>query len=57
MNVAEMEKVEKTILDINLKLNILYNALKYQDKEVDMCAVSYFVEGIYRTSEEIMNIF
>ena len=57
MNEEELEKLDELTLDINMELNILHNALKHADEELDIVAVSYFVENIYKKSCEIQTLF
>ena len=57
MNDEKLETLNELTLKISLDLNILHNALKYDDNELETCAVSYFVEKIYHTANEVRNLF
>ena len=57
MNDEKLETLDELTLNISLDLNILHNALKYSDNELDTCAISYFVEKIYHTANEVRNLF
>lgn len=52
-----LNKLEELTHYINLDLNILYNALKYTDEDLDIAAISNFSERIYKQSNEIRNLF
>jgi len=58
MNEENLEKLEEFASNINMRLNILHNALKGCDwEELDICAVSCFAEDIYNQSKEMSAIF
>lgn len=57
MTEEENNKLEELTLCINMDLNILYNALKYVDEDLDIAALSYFSEKIYKKSCESRNLF
>jgi len=58
MHEEDFNKLDELTLNVNMDLNILHNALKYTDlDELDIAAVSYFAENIYKKSEEIRKLF
>jgi len=58
MNEENLDKLEEITSNLCMRLNILHNALKDCDwSELDICAVSCFVEDIYNQSKELGNIF
>ena len=57
MNEEQLDKIDELSLEISLELNILHNALKYTDEELEIAAVSHFVENIYKKSTELRSIF
>lgn len=57
MNKEQLDKIDELTLYMNMELNILHNALKYTDEELELVAVSHFVENIYKKSNELRNIF
>lgn len=57
MNEEQLDKIDELTLDLDMELNILHNALKYTDDELDIAALSHFVENIYKKSTEIRRIF
>jgi hypothetical protein len=57
MDEEKTRKLDELTLSIDMDLNILHNALKYNDKALEMSSVSYFVENIYKKSCEIRNLF
>ena len=52
-----INKLDDLTLYINMDLNILYNALKYTDDDLDIAAISHCSEKIYKQSCEIRNLF
>jgi hypothetical protein len=58
MDEEKIKTLDELTLYLNMDLNILHNALKYVDtEELDIAAVSYFVENIYKNSCEIRKVF
>jgi len=58
MDEEKINELDGLTLNLNLALNILYNALKDLDnEELDICAVSHFVENIYKRSCDIRKLF
>lgn len=57
MDDEKLRELDELTLSIDMELNILYIALKYFDKELDITAVNYFVENIYKKSCKIRNLF
>lgn len=58
MDEENFNQLDELTLNINLELNILYNALKYLDfEELDITAVSCFVKRLYKKSDEIRKLF
>ncbi len=58
MNEENLNMLDELTLFINMDLNILYNALKYPEKEdLDIVAVGFFVKNIYEKSLEIRRLF
>lgn len=57
MTIEEMDKLDELTLYIHMDLNILYNSLKYMDEELDITALSYFVETIYKNSCKVRELF
>jgi len=58
MSEEDLEKLEEFTFKICMQLNLLYNALKDCDwDELDICAVSCFVEDMYNQSKEMGCIF
>lgn len=50
-------ELERLSLEINLELNIIYNALKYDDEELDMVAIGHVISNIYEKSKKVMKLF
>ena len=57
MDKQYIEMLDELTLLANMELNILHNALKCNDEELDIGAVSYVVERIYNLSEEVRMLF
>lgn len=57
MSNTEIQKLDNLILDLNFDLCILNSALKDDDGDLELCILSRFVERIYKTSNEIRDIF
>jgi len=58
MNEEDINKLEEIILDVDLKLNVLRSAVKDSDYgALEMCAVSFCVEDIYNTLQQVRKIF
>lgn len=57
MNEEKIDKLGELTFYQNMDLNILYNALKYTDEELDIAAISYAIENIYKNPCEIRKLF
>lgn len=57
MDEKTIRKLDELTNCIDMELNILYCALKFNDKELEMAATCYFVESMYKKSYEIRKLF
>lgn len=57
MDEETINEIDKLTFYMDMELYILHNALKYTEEKLDMVAVSYFVENIYKKSEEARKLF
>lgn len=57
MSNSEIQKLDELTLDLNFDLCILNSAIKGDDGDLEPCILTGFVEKIYKTSNEIRNIF
>lgn len=57
MDEEVIRKIDELTHYMDMDLNILYCALKYNDKELEMSSTYYFVENIYKKSCEVRNLF
>lgn len=57
MDEETINEIDKLTFYMDTELYILHNALKYTNGKLDIGAVSYFVENIYKKSEEIRKLF
>lgn len=57
MNEETINEIDKLTFYMDMELYILHNALKYTEENLDMVAVSYFVENIYKKSDELRKLF
>jgi hypothetical protein len=58
MDEKQLEKIEELTMEVHMNLEILNHALKQMEMDgIDVCAVSSFVEIIYKKSDKIINNF
>lgn len=57
MDEETIRKLDKLTHDMDMELNILHCALKYNDKELEMFSACYLVENIYKKSFEVRKLF
>ena len=50
MEQEKLNKLDELTHYINMDLNILHNALKYADEDLEIAAISNFSEKIYKQS-------
>lgn len=56
MDDKKIDMLEELTLNLHLDLNVLNSALKTDD-DLEICALSHFVERIYNDSSSIRNLF
>ena len=57
MDEAKFNELDELTLNINLNLCVLNSALKEDYGDLEICAVSNFVEKIYNDSNSIRKLF
>lgn len=57
MNQQEMQKLDELTLDLNMDLCILKSAVMCFDDDLEASDLVNFVQKLYKTSNEIRNIF
>lgn len=57
MDKETIRQLDELTFYIDMELNIIHNALKYTDEELDITAVNYFVENIYKKSCKVRDLF
>jgi hypothetical protein len=57
MDESKLNKLDDLTLNINLDLSVLNSALKDDNGDLQLCALSNFVEKIYNDSNNIRNLF
>lgn len=57
MDEETIRKFDELTFYMDMELYILHNALKHTDIELDTVPIGYFIENIYKKSEEIRKLF
>jgi len=57
MDELKIEQLDDLTLSLNLDLNLLNSALKDDYGDLEICAISNFVEKIYNDSNSIRELF
>ncbi len=57
MDRQKLKKLGALTFDLNMDLSILNSAVKNIDDDLEVCSLVNFIERIYKTSNDIMDIF
>jgi hypothetical protein len=57
MNKEQLQKIDWLTLDLNMDLSVLNSAVMSFNDDLQICDLINFVERIYKTSDEIREIF